>query len=215
MIAIENRQPKILRFFAHILSYIFHPLFIPAYVVAVLIWLQPFNNLTIGSFYKPRMLAMVILYTAFFPGIVVFLCWRLKFIKNMYLTERTDRIIPFVASMFFYFWIYYVSRNLDYFPVSFKQFLLGVFISSAAALFANMYTKISMHGIAMGGMVGFMFRQLFIDGYFPREIALLALIIAGAVCTARLILNAHKPIDIYAGFFVGILCQLITSVVIS
>lgn len=214
-ISIKEKQPKLLRFFAHVLSYIFHPLFIPAYVVAVLLWLQPFNSLLINSFYKPRMLAMVILYTAFFPAVVVFLAWRLKFVKNMYLQERTDRIIPFVASMFFYFWIYYVSRNLNYFPVSFKQFLLGVFLSSASALFANMYTKISMHGIAMGGMVGFMFRQLFVDGFFPREIALLGLLVAGAVCTARLILQTHKPIDIYAGFFVGILCQLVTPIVVS
>src|ERR1700710_373507 len=209
-IAIPNQHSKTIRIFAHVLSVVFHPLFIPAYVVGMLIWYHPFNNLIISSFYKPRMMAMVILYTAFFPGIVVFLAWRLKFIKNLYLEERTERIIPFVSTMFFYFWIYYVSRNLDYFPVSFKQFLLGVFLSSASALFANMYTKISMHGIAMGGLVGFMFRQLFIDGYFPANFAFVGLLIAGAVCTARLILNAHKPIDIYCGFFVGIGCQLIT-----
>ena len=139
-ITLEDRHPKMLRIVAQIFSYLFHPLFIPAYVVAVLLWLHPFNNLIISGFYKPRMLAMVILYTAFFPGIVVFLAWRLKFIKNMYLEERTERIIPFVASMFFYFWIYYVSRNLGYFPVTFKQFLLGVFLSIASALSANIYT---------------------------------------------------------------------------
>lgn len=209
-LVIEQQQPKVLRFVAHILSVVFHPLFIPSYVVGMLIWLHPFNNLIISSFHKPRIMAMVILYTALFPGIVVFLAWRLKFIKNLYLEERTERIIPFVSTMFFYFWVYYVSRNLDFFPVPFKQFLLGVFLSSASALFANMYTKISMHGIAMGGLVGFMFRQLFVDGYFPTNFAFIGLLIAGAVCTARLILNAHKPIDIYAGFFVGIACQLVT-----
>jgi len=211
----SQEQPKTLRFLAHVFSYVFHPLFIPSYVVALLIWYHPFNNLIINGFYKPRMLAMVILYTAFFPGFSVFLTWRLKFIKNLLLEERTDRIIPFVATMFFYFWIYYVSRNLDYFPLSFKQFLLGVFLSSASALFANMYTKISMHGIAMGGLVGFTFRQLFIDGFFPMNFAFVALLVAGAVCTARLILNAHKPVDVYAGFFVGIICQIVTPFIVS
>ena len=71
-----------------------------------------------------------------------------------------------------------------------------------------------MHGIAMGGLVGFMFRQLFVDGYFPREIAMLGLLVAGTVCTARLILHAHKPIDIYIGFFIGIVCQMITFFII-
>ena len=37
----------------------------------------------------------------------------------------------------------------------------------------------------------------------------LALIIAGLVCTARLLLGQHNNFEIYAGFITGILCQLI------
>jgi len=201
-------QPLTVRVTAKVLSYIFHPMFIPAMVTAALLWFHPINKLLISDFNKPRLMAMVFLYTGFFPAFAIFLLWRLKFIQSIFLRTRQERIIPFIVAMFFFFWIYYVSRNLDAFPLSLRQFLMGVFLSSASALFANIFTKISMHGMAVGGMVGFAFMQQFTDAHWHSSWSLSALILAGAVCTARLILKAHRPVDVYAGFFTGVLCQV-------
>ena len=209
------KQPALIRFAAKVVSYIFHPVFIPAMVTAVLLWLHPINKLLISDFNKPRIMAMVVLYTGFFPLVAVFLLWRLKFIPNIYLRTQKERIIPFVIAMFFFFWIYYVSRNLEAFPGSLKQFLMGVFISSASALFANIFTKISMHGMAVGGMVGFSFIQQFADVHWQSSWSLTALFIAGVVCTARLLLKEHRPVDVYAGFFTGVLCQVAASFMVG
>ena len=38
-------------------------------------------------------------------------------------------------------------------------------------------------------------------------------IIAGCLGWARLQLNAHRPLEIYSGFLLGIFCQLIASYV--
>ena len=208
-------QPLLLKVAAKILSYIFHPMFIPALVTAVLLWIHPMTKLLISDFNKPRIMVMVFLYTGFFPGIAVFLMWRLKFIKSIFLRSRQERIIPFVVAMFFFFWIYYVSRNLETFPFSLRQFLMGVFLSSASALFANIFTKISMHGMAVGGMTGFAFMQQFADGHWQSNWSLIALLIAGIVCTARLILKAHMPVDVYAGFVTGVLCQVAAGFMVS
>jgi hypothetical protein len=208
-------QPAPLRTTAKVLSYIFHPLFIPLYVAVVLLWLHPLNSLLLGHQQRVMMLAAIFLSTTFFPGFSIFLLWRLKFIDNMYMRNQKERIIPYVISMFFYFWIYYVSRNLDYFPLSLRQFLMGVFLSGASALFANIYTKISMHGIAMGGIVGFGILQQMADAHWMPMWTHVAIIIAGAVCTARLILNEHKPVDVYAGFFTGVLCQVAARLIVG
>lgn len=202
------QQPVPLRIAAKLLSYLFHPLFIPVYVTLILLWLHPLNSLLLDHKRRVLVTAAVFMSTAFFPAISVFLLWRLQFVNNIYLRQQKERIIPFVISMFFYFWIYYVSRNLDYFAQSLRMFLLGVFLSSASALFANIYTKISMHGIAMGGLAGFAILQQFTDAHWLPLWTHIAIIIAGAVCTARLILNEHKPVDIYSGFFTGLLCQV-------
>ena len=38
---------------------------------------------------------------------------------------------------------------------------------------------------------------------------IIALFLAGLICTARLILNHHSNAEIYAGLFVGVICQLL------
>lgn len=201
-------QPASLRIAAKLLSFIFHPLFIPLYVTLVILWLHPLNSLLLGYKQRVLMTAAIFMSTAFFPAFSILLLWRLKFVDNIYLRQQKERIIPFVISMFFYFWIYYVSRNLEYFPTDLRMFLMGVFLSSASALFANIYTKISMHGIAMGGLVGFAVLQQFTDMHWLPLWTHTFILIAGIVCTARLILDEHKPVDIYAGFFTGVLCQV-------
>ncbi len=208
-------QPFVLRIAAKVLSYVFHPLFIPIYITLVLLWLHPLNALIID--YRQRVLMTISIFvsTAFFPAIAIFLLWRLKFIENMYIREQKERIIPYVVSMFFYFWIYYVSRNLEFFPLDLRQFLMGVFLSAASALFANIYTKISMHGIAVGGIVGFAILQQLSDAHWLPMWTHIAIVIAGAVCTARLVLNEHKPVDVYAGFFTGVLCQAVAYLIVQ
>jgi len=87
--------------------------------------------------------------------------------------------------------------------------MFGVFISSAVALMANVYFKISMHAIGMGGLAGLfivIMRQNTMLMTWPLSIAIL---IAGLVCTSRFIVSDHSPKDIYGGLLVGLVCQFI------
>ena len=208
------QQPLALRVAAKVVSYVFHPLFIPVYITLVVLWLQPLNALLLDYRQRILMTIAIFLSTAFFPAFAIFLLWRLKFIENMYIREQKERIIPYVVTMFFYFWIYYVSRNLEFFPLDLRQFLMGVFLSAASALFANIYTKISMHGIAVGGITGFAILQQLTDAHWLPIWTHVCIVIAGAVCTARLLLNEHKPVDVYAGFFTGLLCQVVAYCIV-
>jgi len=89
--------------------------------------------------------------------------------------------------------------------------LLGVFIASIAALMANIYFKVSMHAIAMGGLFCF-FMILSLQGVFSMGIYLsIVVLIAGLVCTSRLLVSDHYPFEIYAGFLLGVLSQAIAT----
>jgi hypothetical protein len=66
-----------------------------------------------------------------------------------------ERIIPYAAMMFFGFWAWNVFNHLSYSPPVFTQFLLGTFITVIAGWLANIYYKISMHGLGIGGMLAF------------------------------------------------------------
>jgi hypothetical protein len=150
----------------------------------------------------------VFMLTAFFPAFTVFLLKQLKFVGSVMLDTQKDRIIPYVASMFFYFWVFYVSKNLTDSSPLFVKLLLGVFISSIISLMANIYFKISMHGMAMGVMLTF-FVIVALQGNMDMGVYLtLAIIVAGLVCSARLLVSDHYPFEIYAGLVLGIISQV-------
>lgn len=208
---IKKNQPAAIRFVANFLSFIFHPLFIPGYIAAFLLFVHPYVFSGFNDQLKVLRLISVVLLTAFFPAFVVFLLRQLKLVQSIFLKTQKDRIIPYIASMFFFFWVFYVSRNLPDSPPIFVTMLLGVFIASIAALMANIYFKVSMHAIAMGGMVCF-FILLSMQGTFSMGIYLSAAIfIAGLICTCRLLVSDHYPFEVYAGFLLGITSQTIAT----
>lgn len=205
-----NLHPAALRAVAGFISVVFHPLFIPVYVTMFLMYWHPLVFAGITSQGKFRILASIFVNLSFFPAIVVFLLWRLKFIDNILLRTQKERIIPYAATMFFSFWAWNVFRNIAASPEVFINFLFGTFITVIAAWMANIYFKISMHGLAVGGMLMFVILvSLQVDGATGQYIAA-ALLIAGLVCTSRLIVSDHKPGDVYTGVIAGAACQWIS-----
>jgi hypothetical protein len=157
---------------------------------------------------KMRLFGVVWL-TAFFPAFAVFLLWRLKFSESIFLRTQKERIVPYIITMFFYWWMYYLSRNFTDQPEVLKFFFMGIFIATVAGLILNNYFKISMHSMGVGG-----FATAVLLTSFYYEVAngvpiSIALVIAGLVCTARLIVSDHSVKEIYMGLFVGIISQII------
>jgi hypothetical protein len=205
---LPEEQSRPVRIGAQLFSYLLHPLFIPAVVSWLLLYRHTVYFLVIDDQSRIRLLAMIVVVTLFFPAFVVFLLWRLKFISNLYLETQRERIIPLNVSIIFYFWAYYVSRNLDVVPPALVQWLMGVFITASAALFTNIFFKISLHTLAFGGAITFMAWQLATDPHWPRLWLLITMLLAGIAGTARLARRAHSPSEIYAGYLAGAICQI-------
>lgn len=207
--AANNQQPAGLKIPANILSFVFHPLFIATYVTAFLAYVHPYAFAGLSERKRLFKVILVFFNTAFLPLFSVFLMWMLKLINSMFLTTQKERIIPYAITMIFYFWAWYVSRNLGEFPEYFINFLLGTFLAVCATWFLNIYTKISMHSTAMGGLVVFFLLQSFGGFEYTGYYLAIALLIAGLVCTSRFIVSNHTQGEIYLGFFTGALCQVI------
>lgn len=191
-----------------IISIIFHPLFIPVYISGLLIITPPYF---LGFGKQEKMIALLRFFVmySFFPLVTVSLLKGLGFVDSIFLRSRKERIIPFVACGIFYFWMWYVLRNQPQFAREVIELALGIFIASSLGLMGNIYMKISMHGISMGLMVAFV-------GYLAMHNSgnllpwlVLALLVAGLVCTARLLVSDHSPKEVYTGFFIGAISQII------
>ncbi len=205
----KSRQPVIVLFFAHFFSYVFHPLFIPFYVSWFIEFMHPSYFSGFSDAGKKRVLVMVTINAIAFPFITVILLKALGFIDSFFLRTQRDRIIPYIASMTFFFWAQYALREQPEIPRILVAFMFGVFISSAAALIANIYFKVSMHAIGMGGLTGIFFVIMQQNSMLMTWPLSAALLIAGLVCTSRLIVSDHNPKDIYSGLLIGFICQLI------
>jgi hypothetical protein len=205
------RQPLYLRIIAKIISYIFHPLFIPTYIFLWLTLRFPFEFAGISPTGLMLRKISVFWITAFFPAFSVFLLWRLKFIDSIFLKTQKERIIPYIIIMIFYWWMWYLSRNTQFSdqPEVLKFFFLGIFYATVPSLILNNFFKISMHAIGVGAALTFVILTCFYyQLYLGADIAIITLI-TGIVCTARFIVSDHTNLDVYSGLIAGALCQVI------
>jgi hypothetical protein len=206
-----SSQSKSLRIMAKIISYIFHPVFIPVYVAWFLINFQSqlFAEFTVRK-KTDTMITFFVMYV-FFPLISTLLLKGLGFINTIYLKTQRDRIIPYIVNMIYYFWVWWVLYNQTIYSSVIVMFALAIFIASFGGLMANIYMKVSMHAIAVGVMatyiilLGFLLKKDF--GIYIS----VALLITGLVCTARLIASDHSQKEIYWGLVIGIASQIVAS----
>lgn len=205
----NEKHSTILHVAATLLSYIFHPLFVIAWVVLYLLYRNSLVFIGVAEDQKIIVFLRVFSTSIFLPLITVLLLKGLGFIQSIQLRTQKDRIIPYVACITFFFWTFYVSKTLGD-PVELRAFLLCAFIAASASLIINNYMKVSMHAMSAGGLLTFFILLLFankIDEVMPL---LLAVLIAGLICTSRFIASDHKPGEISTGFIVGVLLQLVS-----
>lgn len=213
---VNNRTfSPVTRFFAHLISVLFHPLFVPFYVVAFLVYYHPSYFSGFSMYVKQKLLLTTALNTIFFPAFAILVMKGLGFVKSVFLHSREDRIGPYLSSMIFYFWAARVFFKFqpELTPVL-AAFMTGVFLTTAIALIANNFYKISMHAIGCGGMVGIFIIIMNSNSMLMTWPLSIAFLITGLVCTSRLIVSDHTQKEIYMGLLVGLICQFGAAIVI-
>lgn len=202
--------PIIIKWGAHLFSFIFHPLFIPLIAAWFLAYIQPGYFTGIPPHDKFKIMIQVGFNTIFYPAVTILLLKAVGFIKSIFLKTQRERIIPYITSNIFYFWMFLVFRNQSEIPVILTGFMFGVFLASSAGLLANIYFKVSMHALGVGALCGLMLIIIFSGfSYANFLMSMLVFIITGLVCTSRMIVSDHRPLEIYAGLIVSVMCQLI------
>ena len=210
-------QPPGLRVAARLVSWVFHPVFLPVYLLIFLVYEHPYLFAGWSSWDKTRVIMMGALMFTFFPLVTMLLLKGLKFIDSIYLRTQKDRVIPFIATMIWYFWIWYVWKNMANVPDAAEmprplvQFALACFISTIIGLMVNIVMKISLHGIAVGAVACFMLLLAFQYGLHFGWYLALSMLVAGLVCTARFMVSDHSAAEVYVGLLTGVASMLLAS----
>lgn len=202
-------QSRILVILADIISVIFHPVFMPLVMAIVVYKLAPWGFVGL----TPKQVGLLFLNigftTLFFPLFSIALMKPLGFIGSYKMPTARDRTIPLMATMIFYFWVSHVFNSMSgIVPFALKVLLLGNFWGIILIFLINIFTKVSMHTSAAGGMIGIILVLMMISPVNFVTPLFVSLILAGIIGTARMILGAHERGDIWLGYIIGIIVQL-------
>ncbi|RTY89498.1 hypothetical protein EKM01_14230 [Flavobacterium sp. RSP46] len=190
-------------------SYIFHPIFIPA--MATLFYLF-FNRSDFVSQEKIFIFFQVLIVTVLIPVLAFFLLRATGNIDSIMVSKISQRKIPLILHCFLIILLVRKSITIDSYP-ELHFFLLGGLLSSLLALILLfLQIKASLHMIAFSSLTVFIIGlslHLQIQNIFT--IALL-LLLNGMVATSRLEMKAHTIKELFLGFVLGIIPQLLLLV---
>jgi hypothetical protein len=198
---------------AKTISYFFHPLLMLLYGLIVLFNLNANISLLLSLQGKLYILAIAFISGVIFPLSFMFFLLKSKVIKSFALETKEERTIPYLMTGVFYYFIFYLFKEINL-PPLFYVFVLNSTLIILITLLINFWWKISAHMIAIGSIIGTL---IGISIKFNMNLILIIaiiLIISGLVGFSRLKLNAHNNAQIYCGFLLGLSCMMTLFILI-
>ena len=205
--------------FATFISYLFHPMLLPSYGTVLIIWANPH---LFGAYkLKGQLLWLIIVFimTFIFPAVWLVLMKRLQLINDFLFENAKDRIIPYIAIATFYLWTFKLFKpTVELTPYSnqlISLMMLGSAITIFIGFFVNIFRKISLHAMGAGAMAGLVLSLIRIADFDLRLVFMIVLLLGGIIGTARLLLKAHEPREIWWGYGAGFIGQFIAWVLVG
>lgn len=199
---------------AQIISDVFSPIVLPAYMMVIAMWVTPL--VSIPEKFRFISAGIVVMLTAIIPTAVILTLIKTGRAKDVSLSSRSERTIPYVVTI-----ICYLATALFLGKVStvhwLPAFYAGAAGASVIALLITSRWKISAHGSAVGGFTAALIwlashGQLI---FGAKWWVCGAIIVCGLVGSARLILKRHTPAQVYAGMALGAVAVLIALILKS
>ncbi len=191
--------------FMKFISGLFHPLLLATYMLVILYLRAPhlIGPVSIDSI--PTLIFAAFLTTCLIPIFTIGILKLTSKVSNLELTNREERIMPFISITLFYTATTYIFIT---------QFKIGIVLSvTLVTITALIFTlliitnwfKISIHAAANWSTVGILTYLLVTEGdvfFYPL---IYWVLFAGLVSTSRLSLGYHRPSEIWIGSIYGFL----------
>ena len=178
----------------------------PSYALWFLLHHSAYLSVITSPLEKASLYFIVILNTLILPLCITYFLLVRGWIRSFEMESREERLVPFIVNATLLMNAYYLILKLEL-PRVYALLMLGAALAVVIAIIINFKWKISIHMIGIGGIIGVFFGLstfLFVDLRTP---ILICILLAGLLGAARLSLGAHGPMQIYAGFAVGFLCE--------
>ncbi len=194
---------------ANFLTTALSPLLMPTYGIFLALWM---SVLCLQS-YGPRVSILLVCMgiTCILPLIFLSVLRHFKVISSLHVEVREQRLRPYLFAALCYavaaFYLYYRHQ-----PQWFIMFMVGSAVTVLVVALINLRWKISAHMAGIGGVVALIY-QIHVMGLNAFDLLLplcIAVVVAGALGSARLVLRRHDMWQVVSGAVVGFLCVCLT-----
>lgn len=193
---------------AQLVSDVLSPILVPTYATALAMWVTPLRSVPEGT--RWLVIAMVFIITGLIPLLSIAVMIKLGLVSDRAISHRNQRYVPMTVAA-----VCYVGASLFISAIGAPMWMRMFFYGAAAATFIDLIItckwKISAHTTSMGGLVGMMF-WFAVSGLADVNVMImlsLGIILAGLMCTARLLLKRHTLAQVLAGLLLGFACCFI------
>ncbi len=196
-----------MKLFLLVISYIFHPLFIP--VAGTISYFAITPKYTPIEEQSGNILPIFIL-TVIIPIITYLILKNVGLIQSVFMPTLKERRYPLYISILLLLMVVYKVIPNNY-TAELHYYFLGLIAATMASLlllFLNF--KSSMHLMGMGSIFMYL---ICLSVHFEINITLalsVLILLIGLVATSRLYLKAHSKAELVIGFFIGLVSQLLT-----
>ncbi len=197
----DNKLTDVRDLLARIISFIFHPLFMPLYGMCII-----FSAPTILG-YLPvavkRILFFIILINNVLIPVTLMPFFRYRNVISSYnIDDRRERVTPLLATTLLYSITTIIIFRFQI-PLFLKSFIIACSFLVLSVSIINFWWKISIHSVGVGALTAVVI-ILSVKMYTFLTWYLVGVILAGGlVLSSRLRLNVHNPPQVWVGYATG------------
>lgn len=190
-----------------LISYVLHPLLFSFMGTFLYLYLTPKHILKQQEYI---ILLIVFISTYIIPVLMLYLLKRIKMINDYHLRSIDERKFPVLFFIMLSFLIGRAMLETQIADLLAFSFFGVAFALSFTYLLFNIKVKTSLHTLGIGGIIGFVMVMSYEYQLNFNSLLSVLFIVAGGIAVSRLALNAHRPKEVYLGFLIGIVSQLIS-----
>jgi len=188
--------------FSRILSFILHPLIIPALATLALLNRPDIYPIVLPDNLKIWYLSVVVVFTLVLPLAGVLILLKLNILSTIEMKIRSERTTPLVLSAISYISLLFIIKPAGIPPIL-LYILYSATITLLSGLLINLVYKISLHTLGWSGITCMLTGLSMQSGLSFLSLIIVAILLSGIAGYARLKQNAHNQAQVYSGYVAG------------
>ena len=200
---------------SRIISIVFYPLFVPTYGMALFCYGLSLRVPPLPSIYWTVGIIGTFVFTCFIPmSIILYMLYR-KQVKDLDMSDPKERQTPYLYAICgFAAWAVFIAEVMKM-PSCMLWTAIGATIVLVIVSLINRKWKISAHSAGIGGMVGGVMSFCLFYSLLPIGLIMASFAVSLLILYARLQANAHTPLQVVAGYLLGIFGTFLPNLIVS